>query len=41
MFYFYRRLFTVPYFFVRSFRYTASYHHGYFTEAAGVGIIAP
>ena len=23
------RLFTVPYFFVRSFRYTASYHHGY------------
>ena len=23
------RLFTVPYFFVRSFRYTASYRHGY------------
>ena len=23
------RLFTVPYFFVRSFRYTASYHHEY------------
>ena len=23
------RLFTVPYFSVRSFRYTASYHHGY------------
>ena len=31
------RLFTVPYFFVRSFRYTASYHHGYCTEGAGVG----
>ena len=25
----YFRLFTVPYFFVRSFRYTASYRHGY------------
>ena len=24
-----RRLFTVPYFFVRSFRYTAYYCHGY------------
>ena len=24
-----RRLFTVPYFFVRSLRYTASYRHGY------------
>ena len=23
------RLFTVPYFFVRSFRYTASYRHSY------------
>ena len=23
------RLFTVPYFFARSFRYTASYRHGY------------
>ena len=23
------RLFTVPYFFVRSFRYTASYRHGF------------
>ena len=23
------RLFTVPYFFVRSFRHTASYRHGY------------
>ena len=23
------RLFTVPYFFVKSFRYTASYRHGY------------
>ena len=23
------RLFTVPYFFVGLFRYTASYHHGY------------
>ena len=31
------RLFTVPYFFVRSFRYTASYRHGDCTEGAGVG----
>ena len=31
------RLLTVPYFFVRSFRYTASYCHGYRTEGAGVG----
>ena len=31
------RLFTVPYVFVRSFRYTASYRHGYCTEGAGVG----
>ena len=36
------RLFTIPYFFVRSFRYTASYCHGYIlifkcTERAGVG----
>ena len=36
------RLFTVHYFFVRSFRYTASYRHGYIlifkcTEGAGVG----
>ena len=36
------RLFTAPYFFVRSFRYTASYRHGYIlifkcTEGAGVG----
>ena len=30
-------LFTVPYFFVRSFRYIASYRHGYCTEGAGVG----
>ena len=30
-----RRLFTVPYFFVRSFRYTASYRHGYCTVGAG------
>ena len=30
-------LFTVPYFFVRSFRYTASYCHRYCTEGAGVG----
>ena len=33
------RLFTVPYFFVRSFRYTASYRHGYldFQMYRGVG----
>ena len=31
------RLFTVPYFFVRSFRYTAPYRHDYCTEGAGVG----
>ena len=35
------RLFTVPYFFVRSFRFTASYRHGYLdfkcTKGAGVG----
>ena len=31
------RLFTVPYIFVRSFRYTASYRHVYCTEGAGVG----
>ena len=35
------RLFTVPYFFVRSFRYTTSYRHGILifkgTEGAGVG----
>ena len=36
------RLFTVPYFFVRSFRCTMSYRHGYIlifkcTEGAGVG----
>ena len=34
------RLFTVAYFFVRSFRYTASYRHSYLvfqmTEGAGV-----
>ena len=29
-------MFTVPYFFVRSFRYNASYRHGYL-EGAGVG----
>ena len=34
------RLFTVPYFFVRSFRYTASYRHGYldFQMCEGAGI---
>ena len=35
------RLFAVPYFFVRSFRYTTSYRHGYLdfqiTEGSGVG----
>ena len=43
------RLFTVPYFSVRSFRYTASYRHGYilifkWTEGADVrrrGLTAP
>ena len=36
------RLFTVPYFFVRSFRYTASYRHGYldFHMYRALGIIA-
>ena len=37
----YITLFTVPYFFVRSFRYTASYRHGYiliFKCIEGVGI---
>ena len=29
------RLFTVPYFFVRSFRYTAPYRHDYCTEGGG------
>ena len=35
------KLFTVPYFFARSFRYTASYRHGYLDfqmyREAGVG----
>ena len=36
------RLFTVPYFFVRSFRYTASYRHGYldFQMYRALGIVA-
>ena len=29
------RLFTIPYFLVRSFRYTASYRHSYCTEGVG------
>ena len=41
---FWNRLFTVPYFLVRSFRYTASYRHGYLDfqmyRGAGVRIIA-
>ena len=32
---------SVPYFFVRSFRYSASYRHGFCTEGAGVGDCSP